>query len=383
MTPKVDVLLPNSSQYEVLHHFARKVYEALGRLGYEARLLSRCEYTETLFSDPPLFTIGFNGAPIDEEGEFLCDKALVPHIACLVDPPYRFLSLQSSPFIFVTCDDRVCVDFFKSEQHPHYYFLPHGVEKELSYCPAEERVYDAVFLGSSIDPERHRLQWHHQFPEFVWKTMEASAEAVLADGGLHFMQAFLHSLNQAETLPFSTFSLAEAFQELELYLKARDRIALIKSIKCSRVDVFGGNLDGLGWRELLAGQSNVVIHPSVSYGEAIKIMQRSKIVLHSGIKSGYGAHERIFSGLAAGAAVLATSNPFLSDHFEEGTSILLYNHQGLDRIDEKVHFYLKNEARRQSLAEEGRHLAMRDHTWDRRLSLLLPQLLPIICRLRV
>ena len=40
MVFKIDVLMPSTSQYEVLHHFARKLYEAFVRQGAICRLLS-------------------------------------------------------------------------------------------------------------------------------------------------------------------------------------------------------------------------------------------------------------------------------------------------------------------------------------------------------
>lgn len=379
MSLKVDVLLPNSSQYEVLHHFAKKLYEAFSRQGYRARLLHKQEYFKTIFKDPPAFTIGFNGAPVDESKEFLCDKAFVPHVSCLVDPPYRFMNLQSSPYILITCDDRACTEMFKTVQHPNYYFLPHAVERELAPDPLLQRDYDIVFLGSYIDGERHRLKWRGQFPEVVWKAMEGAAEGAMADERLHFMQAFLDRINQAFTTEGAVvFDLAEALQELELYVKARDRTELIRSIKSSQVHVFGSGIDGGGWEGAFSGQDNIVIHPAVPYPEALHIMKRSKIVLNSGLKSTYGAHERVFSGLAAGAAVLTSSNPYLTDNFEDEESILLYRHEELGLVDEKLRHYLHHDREREELVRKGRDLVIEHHTWDARVNSLMPEIMPVL-----
>lgn len=383
MSLRVDVLLPNTSQYEVLHHFARKLFEAFQRQGYACRLLTKEEYSKTLFQSPPDFTVGFNGAPVDERGEFLCDQASVPHLSCLVDPPYRFLQLQTSPYIFVTCDDRFWVEAFKTVQHPNYYFMPHGVEKELAPDPLLKRAYDIVFLGTFIDGEKHRKSWRSEFPEPVWKAMEEAAEAALADENLHFMQALLSILNEKKQFDaIEHFDLASVGQELELYIKARDRIDLIRSIKSSQVDIFGGTVDDTGWQQHFAKQSNVVVHPPVSYHEALRIMKQAKIVLNSGLKNVYGAHERVFSGLAAGAAVLTSSNPFLREHFTDGESILLYRHNDLALVDDLLQHYLHDEQARQALVQAGRSLVMKHHTWDVRLRDLLPAVLPAIQALK-
>ena len=39
MRYKIDVLMPNFSQYNALHYFTRKFYEAFQRAGHECRLL--------------------------------------------------------------------------------------------------------------------------------------------------------------------------------------------------------------------------------------------------------------------------------------------------------------------------------------------------------
>lgn len=377
MPRKVDVLLPNRSQYEVLHHFATKLYEAFCRLGYDSRLLRKEEYTKLLFDDPPDVTMGFNGAPQNEEGDLLCDQAMVPHLSLLVDPPYRFLGLQSSPYVTIACDDRVCAEMFKSVLFPNYAFCPHAVEPELATDPSSARPYDVVFLGSFIDQDKHRHQWSEQFPKNVAETMVAAAELALQNDALHFMQAFIALINEKKAVEhIEHFSLPDALQELELYVKACDRIKLIRSITSSEVHVFGSTVEDSNWKDLFAAQSNVIVHPAVNYGEALHIMQQSKIVLNSSVKSVYGAHERIFSGLNAGAAVLTSANPYLRDHFEDDVSILFYQHKELGLIDEKVVKMLAATQKRQSIAVAAQQLISKHHTWDRRINEFLVPLMP-------
>lgn len=375
----VDVLLPNTSQYGVLHLFTLKLSEALKRQGFSVRLLPKEVYSRTLFESPPDFTIGFNGAPRDDNGEFLCELALVPHVACLVDPPYRFLDLQTSPYIFVGCDDRACVELFKTPQHPQYYFFPHGVEPELAPDSSLLRRYDVVFLGSWMSSSLRRKRWKEMFPEIISACMEEAAEEALGNSEKHFIQIFLNLVNaKADLSNIPLSSLAQVLQDLELYLKARDREDLLRSITSCRVDFFGNTTDESRTDLFFKDKPNIALHPAVEYSEAINIMKQSKIVLNSGIKSTYGGHERIFSGLAAGAAVMTSDNPFIREYFQDEQSILTYRHKHLDLVDAKLRYFLNDEQTRYSLVEKGRSLVMQHHTWDARLNKFLPQVLPAI-----
>ncbi len=75
MIKRIDVFMPPRSQYGVLHHFTRKLSEALGRAGVEASLLEAQydnpkPFLDKIFSDRPDCTLSFNGLLPDREGRF-------------------------------------------------------------------------------------------------------------------------------------------------------------------------------------------------------------------------------------------------------------------------------------------------------------------------
>src|SRR5437868_14229568 len=121
---KIDFLLPRTSQYEVLHHFTRKFYEAFVRAGYQCRLLERDEQFTLPLRDPPQLSIGFNGAPRNSEGEMFCDLQGIPYLAYLVDPPYHFPYLFTSPNIIMSCDDRTGCQLLQTLGFERNLFLP-------------------------------------------------------------------------------------------------------------------------------------------------------------------------------------------------------------------------------------------------------------------
>lgn len=358
---KVDVLMPTTSQYHVLHHFARKLYEAFERTGMKCRRLEGEDRYLSMKLRPD-FTVGFNGALKMKDGTFFCDHIEIPHIACLVDPPFRFPALANSPNILITCDDQVGSQLLRKKGFEKAFFMPHAVEKDLRPGRAVERIYDIVFLATSIDFEARRKKWHKDYPKKVWTLMEEAAEVALEDDAISFMSVLEQKLSPWENQTI--------YEEVELYIKGKDRLNLVNSITDYTIHVFGGSADKSDWSKLLKGKKNVVVHPSVEYEEAMKIMQQSKIVLNSSIKNKLGAHERIFTASACGAVVVTNENTYVNQFFKNGRDMLLYPCNGFEKLNEDIHGLLQDPEECRAVAAAGRKVVMKEHTWDNRVQTL-------------
>lgn len=106
------------------------------------------------------------------------------------------------------------------------------------------------------------------------------------------------------------------------------------------------------------------------------VFARSKIILGIGTvahtKSVYTLKLRDFDATMAGALYITHRNHDLEPLFEEGKEIEYY--ESASELVRKVKFYLANPERRAELARNGRARALRDHTWDTRLSELFAML---------
>ena len=358
MFKKIDFLMPMSSQYDVLHHFTRKLYEAFLRTGAECRLLDGNDRVLVPLRSPPDVTIGFNGSLKMEDGSFFCDNIKVPYISCLVDPFYRFLDLTKSPYITLACDDMEGCSFLERSL-----FMPHAVEKELYCDPKERRIYDIVFLGTAIDCERRRAQWKSFFPSSICHLMEEAAEAALGDDTTSYIPIL-----QEECNPFTQKGV---FEEVELYIKGRDRLDLLNSIEDHLIHVFGSSVDVADWSKLLQNKKNIIIHPPVPYEKSIEIMKQSKIVLNSSLKNKRGAHERVFTAAACGAVVVTNDNPFMAENFSRGVDMLLYRRTKMSQLNEDISKLLGNEKKREEMARRGCKKVKEAHTWDHRALTLM------------
>lgn len=360
---RIDVFMPPLSNYGVLHHFTVKMHEGLQRAGVNARLLEAKRndpgaFLKTLLDDPPDCTLSFNGLLPDDQGHFFCDMIHIPHVACLVDSPNSFLSLTKSPLTLITCVDRASVDFFKGTGFSNVLFLPHAVESSLAPDPSGKREYDVVMLASCIDYERIRSLWKKKYSAPLREAMEEAVERVLEDNAKPYYQAFVEALDkqvsQQSGIDPQTIDFIEVLDEIERYIRGKDRVELVKSIKDANIDIFGSAETAAGWKKYLGDKRNVVIHDPVPYEQALAIIKHSKILLNSCPWISYGGHERIFTGLACGALVLTNENPFLKQEFKDGESIAFYRHGHWDKANHRVNEYLENAAKRDLVSNKGR-----------------------------
>ena len=190
--------------------------------------------------------------------------------------------------------------------------------------------------------------------------MEEAAEAALADESTSFISVLKRGLSPWEN--------QKVYEEVELYIKGRDRIDLVRALEGHRVHIFGGTVDRKQWKGALKGMHNITVHPPVDYNEAIALMKQSKIVLNSSIKNKLGAHERIFTAAACGAAVVTNDNPYIAQSFTDGRDMVLYKRSRFDALNDRVVGLLADEGARDKMAAAGRKAVMQNHTWDHRVT---------------
>lgn len=358
---RIDCIMPQRSQYRVLHHFTRKVGEALERLGYRVRWLEPEECTQLYDEELPDALLGFNGAPQDETGEFFHEKLGVPFHSLLVDPPYYYLELLASPLVHLYCDDACSLEYLESKGYMRGAFLTQGVEPDLA--PGDkERDYEIVFQASFFDVERAEEEWGAFYSSDVCRLMRGAVDATLENEELTLWRALDEEL-QGKLCQIPDEEWRRLYYMMSYVQKGEARNRLLKSIRHLPVHVWDRR-----WKDYLGKDyPNITVHESVEYEEGLEILQRSKIVLCNSIRSVRGCNERVLNALACGAVPVTNANPYFREHFGDERDLLMYVSGAEDSVEEKIRGYLVNEEKRRSLAEVGRELVMRKHTWDARL----------------
>lgn len=379
MIQQLDLFMMGHTQYGVLDDFTVKLSEALQRKGIQTRLIPvTAEGTVSLdWRDLPEATLCFNGIP-DSGDELLCDRIAVPHYALLVDPPTRFNRLIESPYMHIGCDDRSGVRLLHEMDFEGAFFFPHAVDKDIYHHPKAERNLDVVLMATYIDHEAIREEWQRIFPESISASMDAVIERVFSDDSKNFIEIFLEEVQknvpqaQGKTLIENPY-IIELTWQLELYIKGKERLNLVRSITKTPLHIFGASVSQKGWKEAIKGQENVTIHPPVSFKEALSVMKNSKVILNSSLKNKEGAHERIFSGMACGAVVVTNQNSFIQQCFQDGKEVILFSEKALDQVDGYIYQLLLSENQRHEIALAGQEQTLRNHTWDNRAEELISQ----------
>lgn len=377
---------PNVSQYGVLRHFTIKMHEALQRSGVHSRILEAQKdnpkpFLTELFKEVPDCTLSFNGLLPDSEGRFFCDLVKIPHVACTVDSPNGFFTLANSPYTIITCVDKNACDFFKGINASNVLFMPHGVERNLSAKGQQDkRQYDVLMLSSAIDFEELRTRWQKHFSGPLSKVIEEAAELALSDQTTSYVQAFVVTLDKfvssGAAIDPTKIEFIEILDELETYIRGKDRVELIKGIRDAKVHLFGST--PALWKKLLKNQSNVVFHEGVPFDQAIELMHQSKIVLNSCAWIKQGIHERTLAAMSSGAVALTAENDYVKQFFKDGVNISYYRYRQWDNVNETINKLLSNESKRQEMAAAGKEQVVHNHTWDNRAGVLLKELAPII-----
>lgn len=381
---RIDLFMPPLSQYSVLHHFTRKLGEAFINQGLKSNVLEAERenpepFLNELFGDSPDCTLSFNGLLPDEEGRFFADMIKIPHVAFVVDSPNQYYPLARSNYTIVASVDRFYCNFFKGLGCQHVIFVPHGVEKDLNFDPQEKRIFDVSFLGTCFDYEKIRSGWKKEFSSEVCAVMDEAAEIFFSDNQLSYIQAFVQAVanneNTFQQLDPNTLNYPMLFDQLELYIRAKDRIELIKSID-RRVDIFGSAHSQL-WHKYV-DPKKVVIHDQVPFEEALEVMKKSKVILNSAPHLRHGSHERVFTGFACGAAVISSESEYLKENFGNNKSLCYYSTTDRRDVNTILNKLLSNESERAKMVALGRQEVMAKHTWDHRAKTLVQELDPIL-----
>ncbi|KAF3362201.1 hypothetical protein PHSC3_001268 [Chlamydiales bacterium STE3] len=377
------IFFPNTlSQYDVLNQFTKGLMKAFQKLGISCELVvperqDIFPFLQRIYADQPDFTLSFNGLLPNENGEFLADVLGLPHVSCLVDSAHFFAALKESPLNIITCPDRFSCTLFEEMQVNHTLFLPHAVDVDVLKAPSEPSIYESVFLGSCVDYEEILEKWKFTYPAPIVKKLIECVEATLSDPALPYQLALKNSLDSCHFREEEYFQL---LMDLDLYLRGKDRVELIQSIRSCPVHIFSNNSDV--WQKLLGSNSpNLIFHPPVHYEEALAIMRKSKIVLNSSPMFKQGGHERIFNGLASNALVLTNATSYVQENFEAGKELLLYQSHQKGTVDEMLQPFLQNESLRRTVAERGKQKVARLHTWDQRAQELIDRLEPMLAEL--
>ena len=121
---------------------------------------------------------------------------------------------------------------------------------------------------------------------------------------------------------------------------------------------------GNGWEALRDKGTRATFHPAENFGRSMAMTNRAKIALHA-IPYYYESHERVFNGMAHGAAVMASRSGYFESIFTPGRDLLVYGFADAD-LPDRLAALARDPAKLAELGANGRRACLAAHTWHHR-----------------
>lgn len=302
----------------------------------------------------------------------------IPYFNILMDHPFHYEKpLRNAPDTSVVlCTDRNHVKYIR-----RFYtnirqvdFLPHaGVELHCKHKPIAERGIDVLYAGA--------------LPIYTVAKMIPDLSSIREVDGEDMMQSVLSELvhNPQKTTEQAIEEYIkskrndisdERLQEIIVKMRFLDSYATsffreqaVRILVESGVQV---TAYGTGWNQCeWSGNPHLTYGGKVLAPQILPLMNDSKIVLNTMTWFKAGAHDRVFNGMLAGAAVVTDDSTYMRREFTDGKELIMFSLEDLASLPERVFDLFGHISHMQEIADCGYHAALERHTWKNRAEYLV------------
>lgn len=380
------VLFKGQSQYGSLRLHIDQLTAALKGLGHEATILDltapdAAAQANASFAAPPdcYFGISGIGADIQAAGGSVYDAIGATYASLYVDHPIHHAQRISVPIrrkvgLFL---DRSHVQFMtawsKGRGFAQLGFLPPGANQidpppETTDGAFMARdiplLFTGTYRGEPVAP------WRAEPPSVGRDAVEAVAQRMAADGKLPVLDALKAVITGlgGDLTPDLFEEFLPLLQAPQFYAEAHHRNALLHTLGQAGTAI---HIYGNGWEPLLE-RYPAFVHGGVgSFEETLGLLRRTKLVLNSNNGFVAGGHERVFTAMAGGAAVLSDENRYYAEAFKPGREMAVYAWDKLDRVPGQIEALMADQDALAAQARAGARRTLADHTWITRAAKLV------------
>ncbi len=297
----------------------------------------------------------------------------IPYINILMDHPFHYeRPLQNAPATSVVlCTDRNHVRYirryFKNIRYTD--FLPHaGVELGGRHKQLAERGIDVLYAGAlpiytvakmipdlssipEVDGEEMAQEVLSELVHHPDRTTEDVIEEYLKTKRNDISEQRIHEI--IVQMRFIDSYATSFFREQAVRILVENGV---------RVTAYGTGWDQCEWSD----------NPYLVYGgkvlapEILPLMNDSKIVLNTMTWFKAGAHDRIFNGMLAGAAVVTDDSTYLRREFTDGKELVMFSRNEIRILPDRVFDLFGHMQSTQKMADCGYQTAKEHHTWKSR-----------------
>lgn len=319
--------------------------------------------------------LGYNLTTPD--GRNLWEAYDIPYLNILMDHPFHYEKpLRRMPqTAVVLCTDRNHVryirTYFKNIRQTD--FLPHaGVELGSRHKPLKDRGIDVLYAGAlPIYTVGKMIPDLSSIPEVDGEHM---AQEVLGELIRHPGQTTEDTIRSYLNVQRNDLS-DERIHELTVQMRFLDSYAVsffreqaVRLLVESGVQVtaYGTGWDQCDW----SGSPYLTYGGKVEASQILPLMNDAKIVLNTMTWFKAGAHDRIFNGMLAGAAVVTDESSYLRREFTDGRELAVFSLEGICCLPERVADLFGHLDTAQQMADCGYRVAKEGHTWKSRAEYL-------------
>lgn len=322
------------------------------------------------------FLFSFNYYPQVSE---YCMQRGVKYVSWVYDSPYINLYSYTviNPCNYVFVFDYAVFEEMRNENINTVYYLPMAVNPQRlssfvnNTAMKKKHSCDVSMVGSLYTEKKHNLyDKFARIDAYVKGYLDGIINAQMQIYGCNFLQKLLTSdiLKELEkaypTDPEALTVASPAYIYAEYVLNRRvtalERKQIIEQLSAIC------NFHLYTHEKTLKIGSSMNMGPVDYYDEMPYVFLNSKINLNVSLRSIHtGIPLRAMDIMGCGGFLLTNYQAEFFEHFEEDKDFVFYS--GMEDLMDKVTFYLKYDAERQMIAENGRSKVYLNHTFEQRV----------------
>ena len=364
--------------YNVLNNMAGSLGNELEKMGLEVIYLDVskdglnhiADYIGREFTAIIGFQTGVFGIFLESKQKFLHDYIRGPKFDFCMDHPIweKDLFEKAPEDFYVITHDRNYREFIKNYYpgvRDALYLPPGGTMADFTAGRKEQGL---VFLGSysnfreSFDYIRRHKQKAllNRYLLALRRDYNSTPEKVLAD------------LLAKDKVVLSDREFLDLFHELRMMLPCvlsyyRERVVRSLLERDVPITVYGDT-----WRQCpFADHKNLTIKPAVSPDTSMEELASSKLSLNIMAWHKDGFTERIAGSMLAGSVVVSDRTACLEEQYIDGEEMILFDLKDMDNLADRIKALLRDDEKRQAIADRAYERAVKEDTWKCRAESLL------------
>lgn len=375
------ILYKGQSQYGSLRLHVDQLADALRAQAHEAVILDLIApdaqaQVNAALADPPdcFFGMGGVGCDLKVGEESAYDVVGSVYASMYVDHPAHHPARLATPIkkhaVFFL--DRTHVQFMTawsaSRGLSHLGFLPPGANElpepvDLSDEAFARRDIPILFTGTYRgEPQAPWREWEDSPARTI---VEEIAGRMAADGRLPVLDALKATLSDlgAELTPQLMDQVVPLLQPPQFFAEAYHRDALVNAMGQAGLPL---TVYGNGWEPIVARYPSFTYGGVGSFEETLHLVRRAKVVLNTNNGFVSGGHERVFTAMAAGAAVFSDYSKYYADVFKVGQEIALFAWPHMAEAPGQLSDMMSEGDKLARMARAGAKKVHADHRWTDR-----------------